>query len=107
MIDKTKFDEVFSKLPEEKLELAKLILDELETVENKITGIRDKEFIKVNKNYPNIMRETSYSKLYIKLLQQKTLLVKTFNSIISKNILDGEDDENPIKAFKELMASRQ
>ena len=106
MVDKTKFDEAFEKLPKEKLELAKLILDELETVENKILSIRDKEFIRVNKKYPNVIKETSYSKLYIKLLQQKTFLVKTFNSIISKNILDSEDDENPMKAFRELLANR-
>lgn len=106
-MNKTKFDKAIETLPEERRELAQTILVELIEIDNKLDNLRKKDFIKSNKNHPEIKKKTVEYEIYKDLLNQKNNFSKTLFSLFWKSGVGDTDDEDPMKDFKETLAAQQ
>lgn len=91
-----KLNEIFQGIDESKRKLVEGLLEEAAFLksENYILrkSISETGMVKIHPDHPEIQKPIETAKQYLKNINSYAVVIKTLNGVLSKNILEDEDD---------------
>jgi len=101
MTELEKLKEIFTKVEPDKQKLVEKLIQDAAFLAGENDKLRDLigqvGMIKIHPKDPSLQKSTEAGKQYLKNLQAYSLVIKTLNSILTKNSVDDDDDFDKFK----------
>ena len=91
-----KLREIFQDIHESKRKLVEGLIEDAAFLKAENTVLREAigvtGMVKIHPEHPNLQKPIETAKQYLKNINSYSVIIKTLNGVLSKNILDDEDD---------------
>lgn len=95
-LELAKLNEIFKDVEESKRKLVEGLIEDAAFLkaENDILKqvISKTGMVKIHPEFPDMQKQTEAAKQYLKNINSYSVVIKTLNGVLSKNVLDDEED---------------